>query len=127
MNKLDKITTLLVNETRLEERAIKSLAQSEVIKKAKREIQRALVKDILIQSTWCELIVENDNKQALNQNRDINSRNKIKSGNNKRRRLNNNNNNVQFENSSSEIIDDEIVILKPLNYTPYALENAVAR
>ena len=91
MNKLDKITTLLVNETRLEERAIKSLAQSEVIKKAKREIQRALVKDILIQSTWCELIVENDNKQALNQNRDINSRNKIKSGNNRRRILNNNN------------------------------------
>ena len=83
-------------------------------KKAKRKIQRTLFKDLLIQSTWCKLITENYNKHELNQNGEINSSNKIKPGNAKRRRLNNNNN-VQFENASSEIIDDEIVVLNPLN------------
>ena len=46
-------------------------------------MQRILVKDLLMQHAWCKLITENDNKQELNQNRDINSRNKMKSSNNK--------------------------------------------
>ena len=42
----------------------------------------------IMQYVWFKLISENDNKHELNQNSDINSREKIKSGSNKKRRLN---------------------------------------
>ena len=66
-----------------------------------------------MQSISCKFIVENENKQELNHHIDINSGNKTKSSTNKRRRLNDKN--TQFENISSEIIDDDIVVLTPLN------------
>ena len=63
-------------------------------KKTKREIQKMLVNDILMQSTWCKLITENENKQELHQNRDDNARFKNKSDNKRKRSHNNINNNV---------------------------------
>ena len=43
-----------------------------------------LVKDLCMQHAQSKLIAENDDKQELNKNRDVNSRKKVKSGNNKK-------------------------------------------
>ena len=50
MNRPDVGIKLLANEPRLEETAIKGLMHSEVNKKAKREVQRILVRDLSMQS-----------------------------------------------------------------------------
>ena len=118
MNKLDESKTLVENEPRSQETAMKDLAQSEVNKKTKRENQRMLCKDLLIKSTQCKLSTENENKQESHQNRHVNAKNKNKSD-NKRKRLYNNNNdnnndNMKFKNTSSKIIDDEIPMLNLL-------------
>ena len=63
-----------------------------------------LVNNLLMQYFWIKFILENDNNQELNQNRDIKSRNKIKSVNNKKRRLN-------FKNHSSLIGDVMLSII----------------
>ena len=76
-----------------------------------------------MQSNWCVLLTENENKKEINHNRGLDFRNK-KSSANKRRILNNN---VQFENVSTEIIDDDVAILNPTNDVPTTLEEAAAQ
>ena len=78
-----------------------------------------------MQSTWCKLITENENRQELNHCANINFRNKIKSSTNKRRRLNVNN--VQFENVTSKIIEDDIAALTHLYDMPTTMAEVVAR
>ena len=67
MNILEETTRLIESKTRLEESAIRHMIHTEVNKPTKRDVQRTLSTDLIIQSAWCKIITENENKQENNQ------------------------------------------------------------
>ena len=50
------------------------MSHEDVNKPTKREFQKILSKELLMQSKWCELITENENKQEGSQNTKANNR-----------------------------------------------------